>query len=93
MDAIDDFLKTIPDKSLCDWFFFMYILAVVAGSFQLIMLVSQTMMFMRLSFVKTPQKIAYMLGILVALTLLVAAVFNSLFLYSLCDRSLVRDKA
>jgi len=48
---------------------------------------------MRLSFVKTPQKIAYMVGMLVAITLLAVAVFNSLFLYSLCDRSLVRDKA
>jgi len=93
MDAIDNFLKTIPDKSLCDWFFLMYILAVVAGSFQLIMLVSQTMMFMRLSFVKTPAKIGYLIGILISIAILMVAVFNSLFLYSLCDRSLVRDKA
>jgi hypothetical protein len=92
MDAINTFLNSIPDNSLCNWFFFMYILAVVAGTFQVIMLIFQATMFMRLSFVKTPAKIAYMAGIIVAIMLLAVAVFNSLFLYSLCNRSLIRDK-
>jgi len=48
---------------------------------------------MRLSSVKTPVKVGYLFGVLIALAILMAAVFNSLFLYSLCDRSLVRDKA
>ena len=47
---------------------------------------------MRFPFMKTPAKIGYLVGILVAIALLVAAVFNSLFLYSLCNRSLIRDK-
>ena len=92
MDAINNFLNTIPDNSLCDWFFYMYILMVVAASFQVIMIIFQATMFMRLSFVKTPAKIGYLVGIVVAIILLAVAVFNSLFLYSLCNRSLIRDK-
>lgn len=93
MDAINTFLKSIPDNSLCDWFFYMYVLMVVAASFQVIMIIFQATMFMRLSFIKTPAKIGYLFGMLVAVAILMAAVFNSLFLYSLCNRSLVRDKA
>ena len=93
MDAIDIFLKTIPDNSLCNWFFYMYVLMVTAATFQVLMIISQTVMFMRISFIKTPAKIAYLIGMLVAVAILMVAVFNSLFLYSLCDRSLVRDKA
>ena len=93
MDAINTFLNSIPDNSLCDWFFYMYILMVVAASFQVIMIIFQATMFMRLSFIKTPAKIGYLIGIIVAIILLGVAVFNSLFLYSLCNRSLLRDKA
>ena len=92
MDAINKFLNSIPDNSLCDWFFYMYILMVVAASFQVIMIIFQATMFMRLSFIKTPAKIGYLFGMLVAVAILMAAVFNSLFLYSLCNRSLIRDK-
>ena len=92
MDAINKFLQTIPDNSLCDWFFYMYILTVIAGSFQVIMIILQATMFMRLSFVKTPAKIGYLVGMLIGIALLAVAVFNSLFLYSLCNRSLIRDK-
>jgi hypothetical protein len=93
MDAINTFLNSIPDTSLCNWFFYMYVLMVTAATFQVLMIISQTMMFMRLSSVKTPVKVGYLFGVLIALAILMAAVFNSLFLYSLCDRSLVRDKA
>lgn len=92
MDTINNFLNSIPDNSLCDWFFYMYILAVIAASFQVIIIIFQATMFMRLSFVKTPAKIGYLVGIVVAIILLAVAVFNSLFLYSLCNRSLIRDK-
>ena len=92
MDAINTFLNSIPDNSLCDWFFYMYILTVIAGTFQVIMIIFQATIFMRFPFMKTPAKIGYLVGILVAIALLVAAVFNSLFLYSLCNRSLIRDK-
>lgn len=93
MDAIHEFLKTIPDKQLCDWFFFMYILMVVAASFQVIQIIFQTTMIMRLPILKTPQKIAFLVGMLIAITILGIAVFNALFLYSLCNRSLIREKA
>uniref|UniRef100_A0A6C0K997 Uncharacterized protein n=1 Tax=viral metagenome TaxID=1070528 RepID=A0A6C0K997_9ZZZZ len=92
MDAVNEFLKSIPDNSLCNWFFFMYILMVIFGSFQIIQIILQTISFMRLSFIKTSQKIVYLVGIIVALALLAVAIFNSLFLYSLCNRSLIRDK-
>lgn len=92
MDAVNEFLKSIPDNSLCNWFFFMYILMVIFGSFQIIQIILQTISFMRVSFIKTSQKIVYLVGIIVALALLAVAIFNSLFLYSLCNRSLIRDK-
>ncbi len=93
MDAINKFLNSIPDNSLCDWFFYMYILAVIAGSFQVIMIIFQATIFMRFPFMKTPAKIGYLVGMLVAVAILIVTIFNSLFLYSLCNRSLVRDKA
>ena len=93
MDAIHNFLKTIPDNSLCNWFFFMYVLMVASASLQVIMIIYNTTMLMRISSIKTPAKFVYLIGMLVAITLLAVTVFNSLFLYSLCDRSLVRDKA
>ena len=92
MDAINQFLRSIPDDSLCNWFFYMYILAVIAGSFQVIMIIFQATIFMRFPFMKTPAKIGYLVGMLISIALLLAAVFNSLFLYSLCNRSLIRDK-
>ncbi len=92
MDAVNEFLKSIPDNSLCNWFFFMYILMVIFGSFQIIQIILQTISFMRVSFIKTSLKIVYLVGIIVALGLLAVAIFNSLFLYSLCNRSLIRDK-
>lgn len=92
MDTINNFLNSIPDNSLCDWFFYMYILMVTAASLQVIMIIYNTTMIMRVSFIKTPAKLAYLIGMLVAVAILVAAVFNSLFLYSLCNRSLIRDK-
>ena len=92
MDAVNEFLKSIPDNSLCNWFFFMYILMVIFGSFQIIQIILKTISFMRVSFIKTSQKIVYLVGIIVALVLLAVAIFNSLFLYSLCNRSLIRDK-
>jgi hypothetical protein len=92
MDAVNEFLKSIPDNSLCNWFFFMYILMVIFGSFQIIQIILLTISFMRVSFIKTSQKIVYLVGIIVALALLAVAIFNSLFLYSLCNRSLIRDK-
>jgi hypothetical protein len=92
MDAVNEFLKSIPDNSLCNWFFFMYILMVIFGSFQIIQIILQTISFMRVSFIKTSHKIVYLVGIIVALALLAVAIFNSLFLYSLCNRSLIRDK-
>ena len=93
MDAIHNFLKTIPDNSLCNWFFFMYVLMVASAGLQVIMIMYNTTMLMRISSIKTPAKFAYLIGMLVAVAILMVAVFNSLFLYSLCDRSLIRDKA
>jgi hypothetical protein len=91
MDAINSFLKSVPDKSICDWFFFMYILALLGAVFQLIMIVINTTIFMRLK-VPVSMKGGFIFGTIMAIVVLGIVVTNSLFLYSMCDRTLVRDK-
>jgi hypothetical protein len=91
MEALNKFLASISDKSLCGWFFFMYILAVVSASFQALYI-----MFLYVPILMkkgSGAKLSALLAMVMALVVLSIAVFNSLFLYSLCDRSLVKNKA
>jgi hypothetical protein len=89
MEALNKFLATISDKSLCGWFFFMYILAVVSASFQaLYILFVYIPILMKKG---TGAKFMAILAMLMAFVILSIAVFNSLFLYSLCDRSLLKN--
>ena len=91
MEALNKFLKSVSDKSLCDWFFSMYVLTLVLASFQVIHLVLTVS---GLFYMKgTGPKVAASVAIITSLILLGIAVFNSLFLYSLCNRSLLRDKS
>ena len=91
MDALNSFLKSVSDQSLCNWFFSMYILMVIFAVFQVINII-YTMS--GLFYLKSPQaKVFASVAILTSLIMMGIAVFNSLFLYSLCDRSLVRDNA
>ena len=91
MEALNKFLASISDKSLCGWFFFMYVLAVISASFQaLYILFLYVPILMKKG---TGTKFMALLAMLMAFVVLSIAVFNSLFLYSLCDRSLVNNKA
>lgn len=91
MEALDNFLKSVSDQSLCNWFFSMYILMVVFVVFQVINIIYTVS---GLFYLKSPQaKVFALVAILSSLVAGGIGVFNSLFLYSLCDRSLVRDKA
>ena len=84
-------LGDVSNQSLCGWFYFMYILALVAASFQAIMILYNTSKIVGL---KGPisTKLIFIFGLLVAFVMLGIAVTNSLFLYSLCDRSLVNKR-
>ena len=92
MDAVNGLLKSVSDQSLCNWFFFMYILAVVGAALQVVMIIINATVYLR-SKVHSSMKGAFLFGTLMALVVLGIAVTNSLFLYSLCDRSLVKNSA
>lgn len=91
MDAVNGFLKSVSDQSLCNWFFFMYILAVIGAALQVVMIIINTTVYLR-SKVHASVKGAFLFGTLMALVVLGIAVTNSLFLYSLCDRSLAKKE-
>ena len=89
MDAVNGFLEGVSNQSLCNWFFFMYVLALVGAVLQVVMIIINTTMFLR-SKIHASVKGGFLVGTLMALVVLGIAVTNSLFLYSLCDRSLVK---
>jgi membrane protein YdbS with pleckstrin-like domain len=80
MGAIEDFLAGVSNKSLCNWFFTMFVLALVGAVYQ----------FMYMLFAITMMKNKGYGFLLVFVTALVLSIscFQALFLYSLCDRSL-----
>jgi hypothetical protein len=90
MDALNTALEGVSDKSLCNWFFFMYVLAVIGAALQVVMIIINTTVYLR-SKIHPSVKAGFLFGTLMALVVLGIAVTNSLFLYSLCDRSLIRD--
>ena len=91
METLNNFLKSVSDKSLCDWFFSMYVLTLVLGTFQLIHVV---IMVSRLFYMKgTGPKVVASVAVIASLIMLAIAVLNSLFIYSQCERSLLRDKS
>ena len=91
MEALNKFLKSVSDNSLCNWFFSMYVLTLVLASFQVIHVV---MTMSSLFYIKASgSKVFASVAIITSLIMLGIAVFNSLFLYSLCERSLIRDKS
>ena len=91
MEALNKFLKSVSDKSLCNWFFSMYVLMLVFASFQVIHVVFTVS---GLFYMKgTGPKVAASVAVITSLIMLGIAVFNSRVLYSLCDRSLIRDKS
>ena len=84
MSAIDDFLATVSNKNICDWFFFMYVLAVISAFLQL-----GTILFSVFSMKNKINAILIVIGAVVGLGIMLT---QSLFLYSLCDRSLMQRK-
>jgi len=84
MGAIEDFLDGIPNKSLCSWFFTMFVLAVVGSIYQ----------FLYMVYAATMIKNKVNGFIIVSTTAVVLSIgcFQALFLYSLCDRSIVKSQ-
>jgi hypothetical protein len=84
MGALEDFLDGIPNASLCNWFFTMFILALVGSIYQFISIIFLA---------RTIKNKVYGFA-LVSATAAVLSItcFQALFLYSLCNRSIVKDQ-
>jgi len=80
MNAIDTFLQGVSNKSLCNWFFIMYILALAGATYQIL--------FILFSVFNMKNKGFGIALVVVSSIVLSISVLQSLFLYSLCDRSL-----
>ena len=91
MDAVNELLDGVSNQSICSWFFAMYILAVIAAAIQVVMIIINTTRYLRLKTSPTV-KAAFLFGTLLAVVSLGITVTSSLFLYSLCDRSLVKKE-
>jgi len=89
MDAVNGLLDGVSNQTLCSWFFFMYILALIAAALQVVMIIINTTSYLR-SKANASIKAAFLFGTLLALVSLGITVTSSLFLYSMCDRSLVK---
>ena len=84
MGALEDFLDGITNKSLCSWFFTMFVLAVVGSIYQFLYLIFAARMI--------KNKVHGFIIILTTAVVLSIGCFQALFLYSLCDRSLVKSQ-
>ena len=74
----------VSNKSLCDWFFVMFILNCVAGGIMLLRLINMMM----------NSRAGLLLGSATFILTLVAVlipVINGAFFYALCDRALPRS--
>jgi hypothetical protein len=84
MGALEDFLDGIPNKSLCSWFFTMFVLAVVGSIYQFLYLIFAARII--------KNKIYSFTLVLTAAIVMTIGCFQALFLYSLCDRSIVKSQ-
>ena len=82
MNFIDDFLKGISNQTICDWFYFMYLLALFSAILQVGVLF--------FGFFKMKNKSQALLLVIASLVGLGIMVTQTLFLYSLCDRAIVQ---
>ena len=78
---IHKFLATVSNQSLCNWFFYMYLLAIFSALFQFAFIIYS-------AFTAKNKVIGFSVAIVSGIALSIA-VIQSLFLYSMCDRSLV----
>jgi hypothetical protein len=79
-------MKDIKSETVCDYFYIIYIAVVVIAILQLITMVSG---FFVLKGSMGMRTVLFLMGLLP----LAFMVVNSLFLYILCDRSLLEEKA
>ena len=80
-DPIHKFLATVSNQSLCNWFFYMYLLALFSAFFQFTFILYS-------AFTVKNKVMGFSVAIVSGIALSIA-VIQSLFLYSMCDRSLV----
>jgi hypothetical protein len=81
-NPIDKFLDGISNESICTWFYYMYIIALVSAIVQFGL--------MAFNLMKMKNKVYALFLIILFGAALSIAVFQTLFLYSLCNRSIVR---
>jgi len=80
-NPIDKFMAGFSNESVCNWFFFMYILALLSALFQFSYILYT-------AFTIKNKLFGFTISIVSGVALSIA-VLQSLFLYSLCDRSIV----
>ena len=76
-----DWLNTVSNKSLCDWFFVMFVLNCIVGIIMILRLVSMVI----------SSRPGLLFGSITFILTLVAAaipIINGAFFYALCDRAL-----
>ena len=84
MGAIEDFLNGVSNASLCNWFFTMFILALVGSIYQFMYMIFVVRMI--------PNKVYGFVLVFATAAVLSISCFQALLLYSLCNRSLVKSQ-
>ena len=80
-NPIDKFLEGVSNESICTWFYYMYIIALVSAIIQFGL--------MAFNLMKIKNKVYALFLIILFGAALSIAVFQTLFLYSLCNRSIL----
>lgn len=75
----------ISNKSLCDWFFVMFVLNCVASAIMLLRLVNMIM-------ITRPGLLLGSTSFILTLVAVVIPIINGAFFYALCDRALPNTK-
>ena len=80
-----EWLDMISNKSLCDWFFVMFVLNCVASAIMLLRLVNMIM-------ITRPGLLLGSTSFILTLVAVVIPIINGAFFYALCDRALPNTK-
>jgi hypothetical protein len=80
-----EWLDMISNKSLCDWFFVMFVLNCVASAIMLLRLVNIIM-------ITRPGLLLGSTSFILTLVAVVIPIINGAFFYALCDRALPNTK-
>jgi len=83
-NPIDKLMAGVSNQSVCNWFFYMYLLALFSALFQFAFILYS-------AFIAKNKVMGFSVAIISGIALSIA-VIQSLFLYSMCDRSLVNRR-